>query len=271
MLTRTAGAMTSASPSSGSPLLQASEVTLQYATRASLITATWQVSFEVRHGERFVLLGPSGCGKSSLLKAVGGFVQPTGGEITLLGERIRAPGPERMMVFQEFDQLFPWRTVLENVMFPMTAKSWGRRDRRERAKAALDKVGLAKFANAYPHELSGGMKQRTAIARAMAMEPDILLMDEPFAALDALTRRKLQDELLRLWEDTRFTMMFVTHSIDEAIRVGSRIMLLSPHPGQVRAEISCRPDWTDVERQYVERQITDMLLSGDTAHQPAHN
>lgn len=271
MLTKPLGAIAYASPSSAPALLQARDVTLQYATRSSLVTATWKVSFDVHHGERFVLLGPSGCGKSSLLKAVGGFVQPTGGEITLLGDRIRAPGPERMMVFQEFDQLFPWRTVIENVMFPMTAKSWARRDRRERARDALEKVGLAKFVNAYPHELSGGMKQRTAIARAMAMEPDILLMDEPFAALDALTRRKLQDELLRLWEDLRFTMMFVTHSIDEAIRVGSRIMLLSPHPGQVRAEITCRADWTDAERQSVERQITDMLLSGDAAQSPAQS
>jgi NitT/TauT family transport system ATP-binding protein len=226
------------------------------------VTATWRVSFNVEYGDRFILLGPSGCGKSSLLKAVGGFIRPVEGSMTLQGAPITKPGPDRMMVFQEFDQLFPWRTVLENVMFPMTARSWTKRDRLERARESLDKVGLSKFVHAYPHMLSGGMKQRAAIARAMAMEPDVLLMDEPFAALDALTRRRLQEELLRLWEELRFTMLFVTHGIDEATRIGSRILLLSPHPGQVRAEFSCRSDWDGTQRQALEQQITAMLLEG---------
>jgi NitT/TauT family transport system ATP-binding protein len=250
---------TAPSPAS-SVLLKVDGVTLQYASRTSLVTATWRVSFEVQHGDRFILLGPSGCGKSSLLKAVGGFVRPVEGSILLAGKPISKPGPDRMMVFQEFDQLFPWRTVLQNVLFPMAARSWTKRDCLERARESLEKVGLAKFVDVYPHMLSGGMKQRVAIARAMAMEPDILLMDEPFAALDALTRRKLQDELLRLWDDLRFTMLFVTHAIDEATRIGSRILLLSPHPGQVRAEFSCRSDWDSSQRLNLEQRITGMLL-----------
>ena len=243
-----------------SVLLNVDGVTLQYASRTSLVTATWRVSFQVHHGDRFILLGPSGCGKSSLLKAVAGFVRPVEGKITLQGSPIGKPGPDRMMVFQEFDQLFPWLTVLENVTFPMSSKPWTRKERIERARASLDKVGLSKFIDAYPHTLSGGMKQRAAIARAMAMEPDVLLMDEPFAALDALTRRRLQDELLRLWDDLRFTMLFVTHSIDEATRIGSRILLLSPHPGQVRAEFGCPSDWDVSQRQALEQRITAMLI-----------
>ena len=142
------------------------------------------------------------------------------------------------MVFQEFDQLPPWKTVKQNVMFPLLAsKTLKRQEAEERALHYLEKVGLAPFADAYPHTLSGGMKARVAIARALAMQPKILLMDEPFAALDALTRRKMQEELLLLWEEVRFTLLFVTHSIEEALVVGNRILLLSPHPGRVRAEI----------------------------------
>ena len=144
------------------------------------------------------------------------------------------------MVFQEFDQLPPWKTVLENVMFPLLAsRKAGRSQAKETALHFLHKVGLAEFADAMPHTLSGGMKQRVAIARALAMKPRILLMDEPFAALDALTRRTMQEELLALWEEERFTLLFVTHSIEEALVVGSRILVLSPHPGRVRAELNC--------------------------------
>lgn len=222
------------------PLLDVAGVTLQYKTRRHRVTATYRVDFQVFQGERYVLLGPSGCGKSSLLKAVGGFIQPVEGSIRLNGRAVAGPGPERMMVFQEFDQLLPWKTVKDNVMFPLlTAARLSRREAEEKALSAIAKVNLSKFADAHPHMLSGGMTQRVAIARAMAMEPDILLMDEPFAALDALTRRKMQEELLTLWDDVRFTMLFVTHSIEEAMVVGSRILVLSPHPGQVKAEINC--------------------------------
>jgi NitT/TauT family transport system ATP-binding protein len=218
-------------------LLEVEAVTLQYRTRQHLVTATHQVSFNVGKEERFILLGPSGCGKSTLLKAIGGFIHPVEGQIRLNGKPVREPGPDRLMVFQEFDQLLPWKTVKSNIMFPLMVS--GRKSRAEAGEIALhyiEKVGLARFADAYPHMLSGGMKQRVALARALASQPEILLMDEPFAALDALTRRKMQEELLGLWDEARFTVIFVTHSIEEAILVGSRILILSPHPGQVKAE-----------------------------------
>jgi NitT/TauT family transport system ATP-binding protein len=219
-------------------LLEVDGVTLRYAGEHGMVTATENVSFSVDEGERLVLLGPSGCGKSSLLKAIGGYLEPAEGEIQLRGRAVREPGPDRMMVFQEFDQLLPWKTVRGNVIFPLLAsgRATGKLAQRK-AEQAISKVRLDAFADAFPHMLSGGMKQRVAIARGMAMEPDILLMDEPFAALDAMTRTAMQDELLQLWQDTKFTVIFVTHSIQEAIRVGSRILLLSPHPGRVKAEV----------------------------------
>jgi NitT/TauT family transport system ATP-binding protein len=221
------------------PLLEVSGVTLQYKTKQYLVTATYRVDFQVYPADRFVLLGPSGCGKSTLLKGIGGFLKPVEGQITLNGRLVDRPGPDRTMVFQEFDQLLPWKTVKQNVIFPLLAtRRCSAREAEARAHSYIDKVNLTKFADLYPHMLSGGMKQRVAIARAMAMEPDILLMDEPFAALDALTRRKMQEELLQLWDDTRFTVLFVTHSIEEAVIVGGRILVMSPHPGQVRAELN---------------------------------
>lgn len=220
------------------PLLRACGVTLQYKTPDHLVTATYRVSFDIFPAERFVILGPSGCGKSTLLKAIAGFIKPVEGNILLKGKPVAEPGPDRMMVFQEFDQLLPWKTVIQNIMFPMLENGVRRPEARERALDAVKRVGLAEFVDVYPHMLSGGMKQRCAIARAMAMKPDVLLMDEPYGSLDALTRRKMQDELLQLWDDIRFTLVFVTHSIEEAVIVGSRITVLSPHPGQVRAELN---------------------------------
>ncbi|KVZ35466.1 ABC transporter ATP-binding protein [Burkholderia ubonensis] len=229
-----------AAPSAHSErLLAIDRVSLEYRSHVRIVRATHRVSFDVYGGDRFVLLGPSGCGKSTLLKAIAGFIEPASGTIALGGEPVRGPGADRVVVFQEFDQLPPWKTVAENVAFPLrAAKKLPRAEARERALHYLDKVGLAAFADAYPHTLSGGMKQRVAIARALAMQPRVLLMDEPFAALDALTRRKMQEELLRLWDDVRFTLLFVTHSIEEALVVGNRILLLSPHPGRVRAELN---------------------------------
>jgi NitT/TauT family transport system ATP-binding protein len=221
-----------------SPLLDVSGVTLQYKTPRHLVTATYRVNFSVLQGDRYVMLGPSGCGKSTLLKAVGGFMDPVEGSIRIRGRTVDSPGPDRMMVFQEFEQLMPWKTVYQNVVFPMkVTRKFSASDAAARANAVIEKVGLTKFRDIYPHMLSGGMKMRVAIARAMALEPDILLMDEPFAALDALTRRTMQEELLSLWDQLRFTVLFVTHSIEEAIVIGSRILVLSPHPGRVRAEL----------------------------------
>ncbi|ADG17323.1 ABC transporter related protein [Paraburkholderia atlantica] len=228
----------SAAATSGK-LLAVENVNLEYRTRERIVRATHDVSFDVYGGDRFVLLGPSGCGKSTLLKAVAGFIEPSAGSISLDGQRVRGPGADRIVVFQEFDQLPPWKTVVQNVAFPLrVAKKLSKAEAHERSLHYLDKVGLAAFADAYPHTLSGGMKQRVAIARALAMQPRVLLMDEPFAALDALTRRKMQEELLRLWEEVNFTLLFVTHSIEEALVVGNRILLLSPHPGRVRAELN---------------------------------
>ena len=223
-------------------------VTLQYRTKDHLVTATYRVSFNVLESDRFVVLGPSGCGKSTLLKAVGGYIRPVEGDILLDGAPVKAPAPDRVFVFQEFDQLLPWKTVKENIVFALTAS--GKLPRRQAEECALHnihKVKLTEFANSYPHTLSGGMKQRAAIARALAMEPRILLMDEPFAALDALTRVQMQEELLQLWQETKFTVLFVTHSISEAIRIGTRILVLSAHPGQVKAELGSGCDESSLQ------------------------
>lgn len=232
-------ASAAASSAHTSALLEVDAVSLEYATHDHIVRATHRVSFDVYQADRYVLLGPSGCGKSTLLKAIAGFIQPTEGEIRLAGQKITQPGSDRVVVFQEFDQLAPWKTVLENVRFGLTASGkLPKAEATERALYYIHKVGLMRFASAYPHTLSGGMKQRVAIARALAMQPHILLMDEPFAALDALTRRKMQEELLELWQEVKATLIFITHSIEEALIVGNRILLLSPHPGRVRAEIN---------------------------------
>ena len=256
----------------GQPLLTVEGVTLRYRTSDRVVTATYRVSFQLFPSDRFVVLGPSGCGKSTLLKAVGGYIQPTEGRIQLNAGDITGPGPDRVFVFQEFDQLLPWKTVKENVVFALTAsKKMTRPQAEERAMHYIAKVNLANFVSSYPHTLSGGMKQRVAIARAMAMEPQILLMDEPFAALDALTRSRMQEELLQLWEETKFTVLFVTHSIPEAIRIGNRILLMSAHPGQVRAEINSRGvDGADASGKLLSARIHELLFGGERQEGVAH-
>ncbi|MDH0863111.1 ABC transporter ATP-binding protein [Mitsuaria sp. GD03876] len=245
--------------------LRVDGVSLDYRGERGIVRATHRVGFDVLPAERFVLLGASGCGKSSLLKAVGGFVAPAEGRILVDGVPVSGPGPDRIAVFQEFDQLPPWKTVLENVAFPQVASgSAPRQEALERARDWLARVGLADFASAYPHQLSGGMKQRVAVARALAMKPRVLLMDEPFAALDALTRRRMQDELLALWEQERFTLLFVTHSIEEALLVGHRVLVLSPHPGRVRAELNAQ-GLTAAQRAAQAQRIERLLFGEERA------
>jgi NitT/TauT family transport system ATP-binding protein len=252
-------------------LLEVDGVTLQYATKERTTMATYRVGFEVLTSDRFVILGPSGCGKSTILKAVGGYIPPVEGRILLNGRPVIGPGPDRAFVFQEFDQLLPWKTVRGNIAFALTAsRTLPAAEAADRAMHYIEKVNLTRFADSYPHTLSGGMKQRVAIARGMAMEPAILLMDEPFAALDAMTRTRMQDDLLALWRDTQFTVLFVTHSIEEAIRVGNRILLLSAHPGQVRAEInSPGEDVSDSTGRLLSERIHSTLF--DSERQPEHH
>ena len=199
-------------------LLTVDGVTLQYRTPRHLVTATYRVSFSVGRSDRFVILGPSGCGKSTMLKAVGGYVRPVEGRIILNDAPIRAPGPDRVFVFQEFDQLLPWKTVKNNITFALTASgTCSRRDAEDRARQLIDKVKLTRFADSYPHTLSGGMKQRVALARAMAMEPQILLMDEPASALDPIATQRIEELIYQL--KSEYTIVIVTHNMQQAARV----------------------------------------------------
>jgi NitT/TauT family transport system ATP-binding protein len=243
-------------------LLRVGDVTITYGTERGVFTAVDRVSFTVTEGEKFVLLGPSGCGKSTLLKSVAGFIPAARGVIELEGRAVSRPGPDRVVVFQEFDQLLPWKTVLGNVTYPLrVARKMSEATARLEAERFIGMVGLESFVSAYPHELSGGMKQRVAIARSLALDPRMLLMDEPFASLDALTRRRMQEELLGVWEATRKTILFVTHSIEEAVLLGDRILVLSPGPGRVRrilhnSAVGLRDSAEGLEMQ---RQVQELL------------
>jgi NitT/TauT family transport system ATP-binding protein len=201
------------------------------------VQALEDVSFTVEPGEFLTVLGPSGCGKSTLIRTIAGFQPPETGEILLRAEPVCRPGPDRIMVFQEFDQLFPWRTVLGNVVFALKLKGLSKTEREARARQFLTMVGLSGFENAYPHQLSGGMKQRAAIARSLALDPEILLMDEPFGSLDAQTRSILQSELVRIWEEVGSTIIFITHNIQEAILLGDRVLVMSARPGRIKAVV----------------------------------
>ncbi len=198
-----------------------------------VITAVEDVSLEVYPGELVVLIGPSGSGKTTLLNLIAGFIACTRGEILVNGQPVRTPHPSRTMIFQEHN-LFPWKTVLGNVSFGLKAQGLATQERQRVAQKYIDLVQLTGFETAYPHELSGGMRQRVALARALALRPACLLMDEPFAALDAQLRSQMQDELLRLMAREKVTTLFVTHDIEEAVYLADRVVVLSPRPGRVR-------------------------------------
>ncbi|WP_278262143.1 ABC transporter ATP-binding protein [Nocardia sp. AG03] len=210
----------------------------QFAVRGSAekFTAIEDISIEVGAGEFLVLVGPSGSGKSTLLDLLGGLSTPSSGQILLDGTPISGPGLDRGVVFQQY-ALLPWRTARANIQFGLEAKGVPRGERKAIADHYLELVGLTGFGDRYPHELSGGMKQRVAIARSLAFDPEVLLMDEPFAALDAQTRESLQDELLRIWEATGKTILFITHGIDEAVYLGQRVAVLTSRPGRIKAVI----------------------------------
>jgi NitT/TauT family transport system ATP-binding protein len=201
-------------------------------TRGETIVAIKDFSLRVEAGEFICLLGKSGCGKTTVLRMTAGLDPSTSGSITLNGKRISDPNPKVGVVFQE-DRLFPWRTIQKNVEFGLELAGLKRQGRREKALHYLDLVGLSGFANAHPHELSGGMKQRAAIARALVNEPEILLMDEPFGALDAQTRMQMQEELMRICAKEQRTVVFVTHGVDEAVFLADRVVVLTPSPGRI--------------------------------------
>jgi NitT/TauT family transport system ATP-binding protein len=233
--------------------------------------AVRDINLEVTDGEFLVLAGPSGCGKSTLLDLLAGLTVPSAGEILVDGKGVSGPGLDRGIVFQQY-ALLPWRTALANIEFGLEASKLRRRERASRAREYLELVGLTGFEDRYPHELSGGMKQRVAIARSLAYDPEVLLMDEPFAALDALTRDSLQSQLLRIWERTGKTIVFITHSIDEAVYLGQRVAVMSARPGRIKAvidiDIDNRADVADVRsspefghyRHLVWEQLRDEVL-----------
>lgn len=218
--------------------LEILEVSKQYGPRGKNegVRALEKVTFAVHEGEFVSLLGPSGCGKSTLLYMIAGFEDVTAGEIRLDGHPVRGPGPDRGLVFQDY-ALFPWKTLLENVAYGPSKRGLPKRECREIARKYVELVGLSGFEDRYPHELSGGMRQRCALARSVANNPDVLLMDEPLAAIDALTRNTLQEEILRVCsardDRPRKTVIYVTHSIDESVFLSDRIVLMSPRPGRV--------------------------------------
>ncbi len=213
-------------------MLEAKNLNVEYTTKKGTMKAMENVSLSVEEGEFVCLLGPSGCGKSTFLNIVAGFIKPTGGSIELDEEEIRAPGKERGVVFQEH-ALFPWLTIEENIKFGLDVKGMKKEAKEELVSKYLAMMGLGSFKNSFPKELSGGMKQRTAIARALANEPRILLMDEPYSALDEQTRRKLQFELSKIWQETKTTIIFITHSIDEALILANKIVVMTPRPGRI--------------------------------------
>ncbi len=220
------------------PHIEIRDVSLVYDTPAGKVAGVQGASFDIEQAEFVCIVGPSGCGKSTLLNIIAGFLAPTGGEIRIGGKPVKGHGQDRGVVFQDFAQLFPWRTALGNVAFGLEMKGLGRQEREDIARQQLKLVKLDKFADSYPHHLSGGMQQRVAIARALAYNPAVLLMYEPFAALDALTRDDMQRLLADVWRETRKTVIYVTHNVSEAVYLADRVVVMTPHPGRVKTEVT---------------------------------
>ena len=243
-------------------MLTVENVNKKYVSHGSVTSALVDINLEIEEGEFVCLLGPSGCGKSTLLKIIAGLIPATSGRIAINGRPVNAPGPERAVVFQDY-ALFPWMTVRDNVEFGLEARQLPVLERREVSRRLLKVVGLSDFAERFPHQLSGGMKQRVSIARALAVDPSLLLMDEPFGALDAQTRQLLQDELLRIWREYRKTVVFVTHSIEEAIYLADRIVLMTARPGRIKQIVTVsesRPrEMASTEMNQRQRQVRAVL------------
>ncbi|HEX3538177.1 MAG TPA: ABC transporter ATP-binding protein [Stellaceae bacterium] len=244
------------------PILRIEAVDKRFATNAGEIEALHAVALEIGRGEFICLIGPSGCGKSTLLRMVGGFETPSAGRILMNDAPVTGPGPERGMVFQDYG-LFPWLTVRRNIGFGPAARGLPRTDVAAIVNRFTAMIGLDRFADAYPHQLSGGMKQRVAIARVLANDAAVILMDEPFGALDAMTRERLQTELLTLWQATGLTVLFVTHAIEEAILLADRVVVMSPGPGRISADVAIelpRPrDVASVPFNELRRQLSGLL------------
>jgi len=222
--------------SSDIPKVGLSEICLSYRTQSGeRLLALDHINLQVKAGEFLCIVGPSGCGKSTLLHLIAGLHQQTSGQVLIDGHSVKGPGTDRILIFQELG-LFPWLTVGDNIEFGMKMKGVSKAEREEKTRYYLRLVHLSQFKDSYTHQLSGGMRQRVALARALATEPDVLLMDEPFAALDAQTRDLLHDELERIWAETGRTIIFVTHNVREAIRLGDRVALMTFRPGQVKRE-----------------------------------
>jgi len=216
------------------PKIQLSSVEKRFiSARGDEQVALSQLDLEIGSGEIVCLVGPSGCGKTTIINLMAGFEKPSNGTVHIDGKQVSGPDPDHIMIFQDYG-LYPWRTVLGNVLFGLQAKGISSGEALDKAMAALELVGLTSSKYKHPHELSGGMKQRVSIARALAVEPSVLFMDEPFAALDAFTRLHLQDELLRIWQEKQPTIVFVTHDLDEAITLGQKVVLMAPNPGRVQ-------------------------------------
>jgi NitT/TauT family transport system ATP-binding protein len=240
-------------------------ITLEYETAENSVTALRDVNFSVEAAEFLCVVGQSGCGKTTMLNVVGGFLKPTKGEVLIGGKTVTGKGLDRGIVFQDFAQLFPWRTAQRNVEFGLEMKGLSKEERAEIALRFLRLVNLENFARCYPHELSGGMQQRVAIARALAYNPAVLLMDEPFAALDALTREEMQRFLVDVWRETKKTVIYVTHNVAEAVYLADRIIIFSPHPGTVRGQVRIplpRPrDTLSVEFLDYQKEIVGHIVS----------